>query len=222
VNNAKFGQVDNFTQLANNFGEQIEHWNGVDVNVSARMANGLNLSGGTSTGRTSTDNCEILAQLPEISVNGLPYCHQDTNWLTQVKATASYRIRRIDVQTSGAFQSLPGSAIAANWAVNNAIVAPSLGRNLSGSQANTTVNMVEPGTEYGDRLNQFDFRVGKILRFGSARATVSLDLYNAFNASTVLSQNNNYVPVTGGLATWQVPTLILQARFVKISTQFEW
>ena len=30
------------------------------------------------------------------------------------------------------------------------------------------------------------------------------------------------LPVTGGLATWQVPTLLLQARFVKVSAQFEW
>jgi hypothetical protein len=34
---------------------------------------------------------------------------------------------------------------------------------------NVTVNLIEPGTLYGDRLNQLDLRVARILRFGSSR-----------------------------------------------------
>src|SRR6185436_11430843 len=56
---AKFSlAADNFVTLSDNFGTQIQHWNGVDVNVNARFASGLVVQGGTSTGRTSTDNCE--------------------------------------------------------------------------------------------------------------------------------------------------------------------
>ena len=49
---------------------------------------------------------------------------------------------------------------------------------MSGSAANVTVNIVEPGTLYGDRINQLDFRVAKILRFGRTRTQLGLDLYN--------------------------------------------
>jgi hypothetical protein len=96
----------------------------------------------------------------------------------------------------------------------NAEVAPSLGRPLSGGAANVTVNLVEPGTMYGDRLNQLDLRFGKLLRFGRTRTTVSLDLYNALNGNTVLAMNNNF-------AAWQRPTSILTARFVKLSAQVD-
>ena len=143
------------------------------------------------------------------------YCHVDTAFLTQVKALGSYLIPRVDVQVSG---TLPEHSRARrSWRTtprSNAVVAPSLGRSLSGNAANVTVNLVAPGTMYGERLNQLDLRFGKVLRFGRTRTTVNLDLYNALNANTVLSQNNNF-------AAWQVPTSILTARFAKISVQFD-
>ena len=73
-------------------------------------------------------------------------------------------IPRADVQLSAVFQSKPGAMLAANYAVPNSAVAPSLGRNLSGNAPNVTVNLVAPGTMYGDRINQLDVRVGKTLR----------------------------------------------------------
>ena len=89
-----------------------------------------------------------------------------------------------------------GPEIQANFVATNAIVAPSLGRNLAGNTQNVSVNLVEPGTMYGERLNQLDLRVGKMVQFGKLRATVNLDLYNALNVDTVLMMNNAY-------ATWQ-------------------
>ncbi len=220
ISNAAVSRVpDNWTTLARNYGNQIERWNGVDVGVNARLGAGVFLQGGTSTGRTTEDNCEILEQLPEVSTNGLPYCHEVENWLTQVKGLASYTIPRIDVSLAGTYQYLPGPAINANWAVPTALVAPSLGRPLSNNAANTTVNLLEPLTTYGDALSQLDFRVAKILRFGSTRTTVSLDLYNAMNSNTVLTLNSTYSPTA---TTWQQPLLILQPRFFKIGAQFDW
>ena len=95
-----------------------------------------------------------------------------------------------------------------------AVIAPVLGRNLSGGAANLPVTILEPGSMYGERLNQVDLRVGKILRFGRTKSSLNLDLYNLFNANTVLTQNNSY-------GAWQAPQSILDARFAKVSAQFD-
>jgi hypothetical protein len=215
-----FGRAsNNLTTLAENYGDQTEVWTGININVNARLAQGIFAQGGTATGRSATDNCDILMALPESGVNDLPYCDQKTNWLTQVKGAASYTIPRVDVSVAATYQYLPGPAINANWVVANSMIAPILGRNLAGGAANTTVNVVTPGTEYGDGLSQLDIRFAKIFRMGATRTTVNFDFYNATNSNTVLTHNNTYSPAA---TTWLTPNSILQARFFKIGAQFDW
>jgi len=171
----------------------------------------------------------VRASLPELSVNlvqGLPgintspvnttnpYCNVDYGWLTQLRAISSYVIPKIDVQFSGVFQSKPGALLAANWAVPASTVAAALGHAPAGNVPNVTVNILAPGT-YGDRINQLDFRVGKILKFGRTRTLVSADLYNALNSSAVLTYNNAFVPN----GTWLQPTTVLTARLIKIAAE---
>ena len=55
-----------------------------------------------------------------------------------------------------------------------------------------TVNIVNPGTMYGERSNQVGLRLAKILRVDRVRTTASLDVYNLFNAAAVLTQNNAF------------------------------
>ena len=210
-----FGRpTSNYVTFADAYGKQIQRWNGVDVSVNSRIRNGLLLQGGLSTGRTTSDNCEIVEQLPEISpLIPQAYCHVDTNFLTQVKLLASYTIPRVDVQVSGSFQSIPGPEVQANFVASNALVTPSLGRPLSGGAANVTVNIVEPGTVYGERLNQLDVRFAKILRVGANRTSLNLDLYNALNGNAVIQQSNTF-------GNWQQPQGILIGRSVKVSAQF--
>jgi hypothetical protein len=112
--------------------------------------------------------------------------------------------------------------VAANYVATNAVIIPSLGRPLSGGAANATVNLIEPNTQYGKGLNQLDLRFAKIFRFGTTRTTINLDLYNATNANTILTQNNNFVALAGGGANWQIPTAILQPRFFKVGAQIDW
>ena len=89
--------MDNYVTLASNYGEQTEHWNGLDINLNARPSSGVLLQGGVSTGRTSSDNCDILAALPEIAPVGRPYCHVTEKFQTQVKILGSYTLPRVDV-----------------------------------------------------------------------------------------------------------------------------
>jgi hypothetical protein len=173
--------------------------------------------GGTSTGRTTNDNCGVVDDLPEVLLPlNLPAssCHSVTKFLTDLKLLGTYTVPRIDVQIAATLQSSAGPEIAANYVATNAVVAPGLGRPLSGGAANMTVNIVKPGTMYVERSNAMQLRFAKILRFGGTRTSASLDIYNLFNANDVLSVNNSY-------ATWQRPLSILNPRWAKIVLQYE-
>ena len=83
--------------------------------------------------------------------------------------------------------------------------------------ADVTVNLIAPGTMRGDRINQLDVRVAKILDLAGTRTMLALDVYNAMNSSAVLTYNPAFVP--GG--SWLQPLTILTPRFVKITAELE-
>jgi hypothetical protein len=171
------------------------------------------IQGGIDTGRVTLDTCEIRAQLPETApVN--PYCRTNQP-TTQVKLIGSYTVPRVELQLSTTFQSIPGPEIAATYAAPNALIAPSLGRNLSGGAANASINLVEPGTMYGDRLNQLDLRFARAVRFGRTRTTLQFDIYNALNVDTIQTVNNTFGPL------WQRPQTVILARFMKFGVQLD-
>ena len=227
VRPALSGQIDNLVTDSRAYGQWYQYFNGVDVTLNVRTRGGLSFQGGTSTGQNVADACEVRANLPEFNATigaGLvgsavsptsPYCHVAYGVLTQLRGLAAYTIPRIDLQVSGVFQSKPGALLRADYAVPSAIVAQSLGRLPSGNVTNVTVNLVEPGALYGDRLNQLDFRVAMILKFGGRRAMLGVDLYNVLNSSAVLTYNNAFVP--GG--TWLQPNSILTPRLARISAE---
>jgi hypothetical protein len=210
ISEAKFGQSDNYVTLTENFGTRKQYWNGVDVNLTLRAWNGLTLQGGTSTGREVTDECAVIIDNPSTR-----NCRTVLPFQTRASGFASYTIPRVDVLVSGTFQSRPGSQISANLVVPSATIAQTLGRPLSGGSANVTVNLLDPGQMYNDRINQIDLRIAKVLRFGGRRANIGLDLYNALNTSAVLTSNGTFGD------NWQRPQSVLAARFVKISTQID-
>jgi hypothetical protein len=214
---ASFGRpAQNYNTTDTAFGSQLEQWNGVDVTVNGRLQNGVTFQFGTSTGRTTEDNCEIRAALPELSLTDpMSRCRTVEPWNTEAKGYATYVIPGIDVQTSATYRNVRGPGISANWTVTNAIIASNstLGRNLSGG--NLTVNLLEPNSMYGPRRNELDLRFGKVLRFGRARSVVSLDIFNALNNDAILGYNNTLN------ATWPTPTSILNARLMKVSVNFD-
>ena len=152
-------RADDFITLSSAYGDQVERWHGVDVNLNTRFDNGMRLQGGISTGSTLSDICEVAEQVPEVlfgaqvinSANAnvwMPgqFCRQQTPFLTNVKFLAAHTIPRIDVLVSGTFRSVPGPQIWANYTAPNALVTQSLGRPLSGGAANTPVPLVASGT----------------------------------------------------------------------------
>jgi hypothetical protein len=211
-----FGQTNNFLTAAKNFGDQYQRYNGMLINVSARPRNGLTIQGGLNTGATVTDNCAVRAQLPELSPLN-PYCHDAPGLVTRVTGLTAYTIPKIDVLVSGTFRSDQGPTLAANYAVPSAAIQPSLGRPLAGGAANATVSLVKPGEAWGDRINELNFRVAKVIRVGRTRSHVGLDLYNSLNRSAILAYNNSFV--AGG--SWGRPNFVLSPRFVKLSAAID-
>ena len=183
-----------------------------DEHLLARAASNLTMQFGMNLGNTHFDTCKTREALPETAPLN-PYCNWSTGMEARVTALAAYIVPKVDVSTSATFRSDQGERLEANRAFSTAEVAQTLGRPLSGSASNATVNLIEPGSMYGDRLNVLDMRFAKVLRWGRTRTNVGFDVYNILNLNPVISSNYTFVP--GG--TWLRPNSILSARFVKFS-----
>jgi hypothetical protein len=166
------------------------------------------------------------------------FCHRESGWKTNVKGLAIYNVPKIDVQLSGTFRSLPypgnefpsvqsqslgGTVLALN--IPGAINTTSLGRPFGSGNAVEFLNIVHPGTLYGNRLNAVDLRFSKVLRgfiSKEGRTHINVDLYNLFNSNTTEVYQRNYTaPSTPPRSTYLDPLSIMSARYFKFGTQID-
>jgi hypothetical protein len=166
------------------------------------------------------------------------FCHRESGWKTNLKGLASYTVPKIDVLVSGTFKSLPypgnefpsvqsqslgGQVLVLN--IPGVVNTSGLNRPFSSGNVVQFLNIVEPGTLYGDRLTSIDLRFGKILRFGNSRTAINFDVYNLFNENTTEVYQRNYTaPTAPGVtprSTYLDPLQIMSARFFKISAQLD-
>ncbi len=214
--------ANNFVTLANNYGDQSQASNSVSLDLRARPRNGLVFQGGFNAAQTLANSCAVRTLVPETNVTN-PYCDTNTGWVKRFTALGSYTLPKVDVVVAATMRSDQGASLAANWAAPNAVIAPSLGRNLSSNAPTATVNLIAPGALYGDRVNEFDLRFAKILKFGRTRTNVGIDIYNVINSAAVLTYNQTFVLPTASNpnGSWLTPTSVLQSRFMKISAQID-
>jgi len=224
IKREKFGQVNNLVRQASEFGNQTQVYNGFDIGLNARFGRGGLLAGGVSTAQTVTDSC-LVVDSPQAgsTTPNWQFCKVTAPWgsQTQVKLSGSYPLPW-DASVSAVFQNVPGFPLMATRTFPNAEVAPSLGRNLGACATATgactaTVNvaMLEPNTRFESRFTDVDLRLAKNLRVAGVRLKGTLDIYNLFNAGTILLVNNNYGP------TWLLPTEVVPARFFKLGIQLD-
>jgi hypothetical protein len=227
------GRIDNNTLRSDNFGTRKQHWNGVDVTFNARVQ-GILFQGGLSTGKTSVDECDLARALPEVlflaNSQRVPtsYCRNTsvssitggstlggstTPVQTQVKLLGSYTLP-YDVQVAATLQSFPGPERRAEHVYSSAEVEASLGRPLSATRT-VRVNLIAPGTLYGNRINQLDLRFAKTFAFGGTRLKAMLDLYNTLNNNAGLFY---YLAFD---ANWERPAMIMPARMAKVAFQLD-
>jgi hypothetical protein len=214
--------------------ERTQYWHGVNVSVNARLANGLTFQGGTSTGRGVRDTCETVVKIDSPDSRG---CHVTEPVMTSLRGLAAYTVPKIGVLVSANFRSLNpnniggagggsatnGASLNANVVLPNSTVQALLGGRLpAGALANgtTTVNLLAAGQLYPDeRLTQVDMRFAKIVRFGTKRADIGVDLYNLFNTNDTTGFDANFALATTG-ATWLQPTAIVPPRFARFNVTF--
>ena len=231
LNPDKLGLSRNVVKDDSQFGDHIEHFDGFDVTANGRFSD-LFLQGGISSGRRLTDVCAVRAQVPEstfLPITGqatpiiFPFCRVSEPMQHSIKAYAWSGLPWWGIRVSGTFQSVIGPIV--NAYNTYAGTAPGLGRPFS--SGSSTVNLVPgwvdaftfrglpTGTEFGDRLNQFDLRFTKVLRVGEGTVDLNVDLYNAFNSDAILQEVQNY-----GVA-WRNATSIIQPRFVKFAARWD-
>ena len=121
----------------------IDHWNGFDLGLNARLAHGIIFQGGISTGKQITDNCDIVdpanagrfgdrsplvellaaPPLPDVPhvVAELPCRAGDAD--PARRSWARTRCPKIDVQIGATFQSIPGIEYGANYPELNSDIA---------------------------------------------------------------------------------------------------
>jgi hypothetical protein len=222
-------------------------YNGVDITLNGRFAQGGQFSGGLSFGRTVTDNCVLndngslnnptptgtglvfLNVLAAPTTATVPrtreFCHVAPPWSagTQLKFLVVYPLP-FDVEASGIVQNSPGIPITASYVLTNAQVREALGRNLAACPSQTTAacnatvrtELIPWNTMFEPRLTQVDFRVSRLFRLGgTSRLRGTLDIYNVFNASNVLSMTPAYGPA------WLNAAQVLSARLLRIGAQLD-
>ena len=164
----------------------------------------MQFQGGINTGKTVQDNCDVRAQVPELTTGagvspavnvGNPYCHSDPGFITKATALGSYTDpeggragERHAAQRSGRRADRERGTRRWRWS------SAALGRPAAVAGTTVPITLVKPGDVWGDRVNALDLRFAKILRFGRARYNVGIDIINATNSDAILTYNQNYNP----------------------------
>ena len=237
VSEEAFGKRFSSIDTAANLGVGVSQiYDGIDIALTARPSGSLYMYGGVNFGRTKSDDCSARIDSPMDSTGlfgkwgetgagaaGAAYpvgrfcAVSEPFYQPHWKWTGTYTLPWYDISVAGSYQGVPGVEIRAIYPATSEEIEMSLGRPLSGGRATQNINLIQPYSMYGDRINQFDVRVGKYFDMGDGpRLHLFLDAYNLTNSSTSTEINTVYGQ------DWQKPTLFMLARFVKIGANFTW
>jgi hypothetical protein len=195
---------------ADRYGSQTQSLDTVDAALTGRLPFGLRVAAGISGTVERADSCEIREALP-LSASYDPFCDVSSGWLTQVRGLATYRIPRLDVQLGAIYQNRPGPMISA---LQDYLIF------FFGTIIQIPVNVVEPGTAYGDRISSLDLRATKNIRFGRSEVAVGVDVYNVLNAATPLTYSSRATSYDTGHPYNVFPSSIQSPRLFRITGEF--
>jgi len=237
--NNPIGATSNYRTFQRDFGDENYYWEGIDFTANSRMRNGLMLQGGFSTGAGHRDLCDVWAALPELVNPPAPAipqqvsaCKIDEEWQMNWRGLVTYTIPKIDVLISGILRSQAntepqtietgvatnGIGLSANYTVTPDVLAANGQTPFAPGVTTQSVNLVLPSSLFAERVNSIDMRFGKILRFGSTRANIAIDLYNLLNSNVGTAFNQAF---GNDGATWLRPTAVLNPRFARFNVTFD-
>jgi hypothetical protein len=124
-----------------------------------------------------------------------------------------------------------GSPVGTNWQITNTTTYPTncpapcpAGQAVFPAGAprltspSVTVPLVAPGTEFLDRVRQFDVSVAKTFRVGRTGFTGQLDIFNVGNSNAVAAVASTLY----NTAAYNRPGSVLQARMLRLGVQVKW
>jgi hypothetical protein len=224
-------------------------YSGFDLGFNARVRGGMRIFGGFNLERTLSDTCAAGTD-PNFQLycdqweTGIP-------WQKQFKATAVYPLPWWGITVSGAWQSLNGYLLgrqALQYGVFTAgtgfdfptgdgsyyLVTPSTryAANCTGpcrpgelvipnmETPEIRVLMAPPGTEYTPRLNQVDFSASKSFRVGRLTVLPKMDIFNILNSDDYSAVSS--MQFGGPGSSYMRPSVILQARIIRIGADVRW
>ena len=228
IKDAKRPNVDDYRTYAKNYGDHKETYNGADFNVNWRMGSGGTVGGGMTWGDAHINDCYVVDDPTQ-----LRFCDRTVDPNSglvrgglQVKLLGSYPLPG-GWQASATFQSVRGPEITAGWTsttFNNTIRFPNSTRTSLGATPSMTVQLIEPGTLYDDRLYQLDLRGTKTFGRGNASRQAdggSLQRAQRQHGAAALHVRRARHVSPPGPGTWGRPISILEGRLFKIGAQFD-
>jgi len=245
VSTAKASAVSNVDSNDPN----LQRWyNGVEINVSARLPGGARVFGGTSTEKVLTNSCSAATNDPNLLLfcdgtkNGIP-------WLTNVKLAGTYPLPWYGISVNGAYQGLAGqglgtlpvqygvftagtgfttpNGVGTNYFISRTTRYPA---NCTGpctpnglvvpglTPASVNLPIVAPGTEFTPRLNQIDLGASKTFKYDKVSFMPKIDVFNLLNS-------DDYTAVAStqwAAATYLQPSVILQGRLIRLGVDVKW
>jgi hypothetical protein len=239
LNPTKQGQVDRVDVNSTDRNLRGFSYSGLELGAAARIGRAT-MFGGWTIDRTTLNHCDELENWGNLSAviydaSGLNsqqpksdyhFCKQSglLPLLHEFKLSGSYQLPW-DFQINAALQSYSGPMLPTRWSIGRTTryAADCIGPCTPGAlvipnmTATTYVlDLVAPGTNYYDRLNQLDLGVRRIFRVGRYQFSGQMDLFNVNNSSYVKSQTTTIGPSLGQvLSTLQPITmrLAVQMRF---------